>query len=143
MTELEELQELSSLTPAERQFKSFIERAKSVAFIGGTEFEIKTYSHAFFSERLANAPENAEAFNGKSKNEVIDEMYNTQYKVIDMFREKGFTVTETEASHIIQTPGPNTSPMEFMEMEREVKFGEKEVIISWAKNAKPNIEIFK
>ena len=94
MVTLDELKQISDMTPLER---------------------------SFFTDQLAhfvNGPINP------------DELYQSQFDLVNKFKDAGFTMTEEEPSPVI-IASVNEDPRESEQREFERKYLEKKVIAAW------------
>lgn len=132
MTELEELRYINKMEPAMKSFMRIFEEAKEIALRGGTKLDMKTTKKAYFLDNLAGVPAGDPILEGGTKEEMAEKMYQSQLNLIKIFRDKGFTVTETEPSSLILLDTAGKSQQELAMEELERKYTEKNVEISWA-----------
>lgn len=132
MTELEELRYINKMEPAMKSFMRIFEEAKEIALRGGTKLDMKTTKKAYFLDNLAGVPAGDPILEGGTKEEMAEQMYQSQLNLIKIFRDKGFTVTETEPSSLILLDTAGKSQQELAMEELERKYTEKNVEISWA-----------
>lgn len=132
MTELEELRSIVKMEPAMKSFMRIIEEAKEIALRGGTKLDMKTTKKTYFLDNLAGVPAGDPILEGGTKEEMAEKMYQSQLSLIKIFRDKGFTVTETEPSSLILLDTAGKSQQELAMEELERKYTEKNVEISWA-----------
>lgn len=122
MVTIEELRQISDMSPLERSFQMKLEEAKHIALTTTKRsIELNVMKLSFFSDQLANVVQ-----------EKIDpeQLYNSQHDLVAKFKEAGFTLTEEEPSRLI-IASVNEDPMKAREREFEAQYLEKKVIASW------------
>ena len=122
MVTLDELKQISDMTPLERSFYMKLEEAKKVALTTDQRsIELNVMKRSFFTDQLAHfvtGPVNA------------DELYQSQFALVNKFKDAGFAVTEEEPSPVI-IASVNEDPRESARREFEQKYLEKKVIAAW------------
>lgn len=122
MVTLDELKQISDMTPLERSFYMKLEEAKKVALTTSQRsIELNVMKRSFFTDQLAhlvNGPINP------------DELYQSQFDLVNKFKDAGFTMTEEEPSPVI-IASVNEDPRESEQREFERKYLEKKVIAAW------------
>ena len=122
MVTLDELKQISDMTPLERSFYMKLEEAKKVALTTDQRsIELNVMKRSFFTDQLAHfvaGPVNP------------DELYQSQFDLVSKFKDAGFAVTEEEPSPVI-IASVNEDPRESARREFEQKYLEKKVIAAW------------
>lgn len=122
MVTLDELKQISDMTPLERSFYMKLEEAKKVALTTDQRsIELNVMKRSFFTDQLAHfvtGPVNP------------DELYQSQFDLVNKFKDAGFAVTEEEPSPVI-IASVNEDPRESARREFEQKYLEKKVIAAW------------
>lgn len=122
MVTLDELKQISDMTPLERSFYMKLEEAKKVALTTDQRsIELNVMKRSFFTDQLThfvNGPINP------------DELYQSQFDLVNKFKDAGFTMTEEEPSPVI-IASVNEDPRESEQREFERKYLEKKVIAAW------------
>lgn len=122
MVTLDELKQISDMTPLERSFYMKLEEAKKIALTTNQRsIELNVMKRNFFTDQLAHfmkGPINS------------DELYNTQFDLVNKFKDAGFIMTEEEPSPVI-IASVNEDPRESEQREFERKYLEKKVIAAW------------
>lgn len=122
MVTLDELKQISDMTPLERSFYMKLEEAKKVALTTNQRsIELNVMKRSFFTDQLTHfvkGPINP------------DELYQSQFDLVNKFRDAGFTMTEEEPSPVI-IASVNEDPRESEQREFERKYLEKKVIAAW------------
>ena len=122
MVTLDELKQISDMTPLERSFYLKLEEAKKVALTTNQRsIELNVMKRSFFTDQLAHivkGPINA------------DELYNSQFDLVNKFKEAGFTITEEEPSPVI-IASVNEDPKGLAQRDFENMYLEKKVIAAW------------
>ena len=122
MVTIEELKQISDMSPLERSFQMKLEEAKRIAYTTSIRsIELDVMKRSFFTDQLAHFVK--VPFNP-------DEMYKSQLDLVEKFREAGFTLTEEEPSPVI-IASVNEDPQKARERELELKYLEKKVLASW------------
>jgi len=122
MVTLDELKQISDMTPLERSFYMKLEEAKKVALTTNQRsIELNVMKRNFFSDQLAQfvkGPINP------------DELYQSQFDLVNKFKEAGFTLTEEEPSPVI-IASVNEDPKDAAQRDFENRYLEKKVIAAW------------
>jgi hypothetical protein len=122
MVTLDELKQISDMTPLERSFYVKLEEAKKVALTTNQRsIELNVMKRSFFTDQLAHfvkGPINP------------DELYQSQIDLVNKFKDAGFTMTEEEPSPVI-IASVNEDPKDSAQREFEQKYLEKKVIAAW------------
>lgn len=122
MVSLDELKQISDMTPLERSFYMKLEEAKKVALTTNQrKVELNVMKRSFFADQLAHfvkGPINP------------DELYQSQFDLVNKFKDAGFNMTEEEPSPVI-IESVNEDPRESEQREFERKYLEKKVIAAW------------
>ncbi len=122
MVTLDELKQISDMTPLERSFYMKLEEAKKVALTTDQRsIELNVMKRSFFTDQLAHfvtGPVNP------------DELYQSQFDLVSKFKDAGFAVTEEEPSPVI-IASVNEDPRESARREFEQKYLEKKVVAAW------------
>lgn len=122
MVTLDELKQISDMTPLERSFYMKLEEAKKVALTTDQRsIELNVMKRSFFTDQLAHfvtGPVNP------------DELYQSQFDLMNKFKDAGFTMTEEEPSPVI-IASVNEDPRESARREFEQKYLEKKVVAAW------------
>ena len=122
MVTLDELKQISDMTPLERSFYMKLEEAKKVALTTDQRsIELNVMKRSFFTDQLAH-------FVTGLVN--ADELYQSQFALVNKFKDAGFAVTEEEPSPVI-IASVNEDPRESAQREFEQKYLEKKVIAAW------------
>lgn len=122
MVTLDELKQISDMTPLERSFYMKLEEAKKVALTTNQRsIDLNVMKRSFFTDQLAQfvkGPINP------------DELYQSQFDLVNKFKDAGFTITEEEPSPVI-IASVNESAKDSLQREFEQKYLEKKVIAAW------------
>lgn len=122
MVTLDELKQISDMTPLERSFYMKLDEAKKVALTTDQRsIELNVMKRSFFTDQLAHfvtGPVNP------------DELYQSQFDLVSKFKDAGFAVTEEEPSPVI-IASVNEDPRESARREFEQKYLEKKVVAAW------------
>lgn len=122
MVTLDELKQISDMTQLERGFYMKLEEAKKVALTTNQRsIEFKVMKRSFFTDQLAHFVK--EPIN-------LDELYQSQFDLVNKFKDAGFTITEEEPSPVI-IASVNEDPKDSAQREFEQKYLEKKVIAAW------------
>lgn len=122
MVTLDELKQISDMSPLERSFYMKLEEAKKVALASNQRsIELNVMKRSFFADQLAQFV----------KGPIDpDELYNSQFDLVKRFRDAGFTITEEEPSPVI-IASVNEDPRDSAQRDFERQYLEKKVIASW------------
>lgn len=122
MVTLDELKQISDMSPLERSFYMKLEEAKKVALASNQRsIELNVMKHSFFTDQLVHVV----------KGPIDpDELYNSQFDLVKRFRDAGFTITEEEPSPVI-IASVSEDPRESAQRDFERQYLEKKVIASW------------
>lgn len=122
MVTLDELKQISDMTPLDRSFCMKLEEAKKVALTTNQRsIELNVMKRSFFTDQLAQfvkGPINP------------DELYQSQFDLVNKFKDAGFTITEEDPSPVI-IASVNESAKDSLQREFEQKYLEKKVIAAW------------
>ena len=122
MVTLDELKQISDMTPLERSFYMKLEEAKKVALTTDQRsIELNVMKRSFCTDQLVHfvtGPVNP------------DELYQSQFDLVSKFKDAGFAVTEEEPSPVI-IASVNEDPRESARREFEQKYLEKKVVAAW------------
>ena len=122
MVTIEELKQISDMSPIDRSFYVKLEEAKKIALATDQRsIELNVMKRSFFSDqlpRIVSGPIDP------------DEVYRSQLELVDKFRKAGFTISEEEPSPVI-IASINEDPRKAQEREFEQKYLEKKVTASW------------
>lgn len=122
MVTLDELKQISDMTPLEHSFYVKLEEAKKVALTTNQRsIELNVMKRSFFTDQLAH-------FVKGSINP--DELYQSQIDLVNKFKDAGFIMTEEEPSPVI-IASVNEDPKDSAQREFEQKYLEKKVIAAW------------
>lgn len=122
MVTLDELKQISDMAPIDRSFYMKLEEAKKVALTTSQRsIELNVMKRSFFTDQLAHF------VNGTIN---PDELYQSQFDLVNKFKDAGFTITEEEPSPVI-IASVNEDPRESEQREFERKYLEKKVIAAW------------
>ena len=122
MVSLDELRQISDMAPIDRSFYMKLEEAKKVALTTNQRsIELNVMKRSFFTDQLAHF------VNGTIN---PDELYQSQFDLLNKFRDAGFAVTEEEPSPVI-IASVNEDPRESAQREFEQKYLEKKVTAAW------------
>ena len=122
MVTIAELKQISDMTQLERGFYMKLEEAKKVALTTNQRsIELNVMKRSFFTDQLAHFVR--EPINP-------DELYQSQFDLVNKFKDAGFTITEEEQSPVI-IASVNEDPRESEQREFERKYLEKKVIAVW------------
>jgi len=122
MVTLDELKQISDMTPLERSFYMKLEEAKKVALTTNQRsIDLNVMKRSFFTDQLAQfvkGPINP------------DELYQSQFDLVNKFKEAGFTLTEEDPSPVI-IASVNEDPKDAAQRDFENRYLEKKVIATW------------
>ena len=122
MVTIAELKQISDMTQLERGFYMKLEEAKKVALTTNQRsIELNVMKRSFFTDQLAHFVR--EPINP-------DELYQSQFDLVNKFKDAGFTITEEEQSPVI-IASVNEDPRESEQRAFERKYLEKKVIAVW------------
>ena len=122
MVTIAELKQMSDMTQLERSVYMKLEEAKKVALTTSQRsIELNVMKRSFFTDQLAHLVR--EPINP-------DELYQSQFDLVNKFKDAGFTITEEEPSPVI-IASVNEDPRESEQREFERKYLEKKVIAAW------------
>ena len=122
MVSLDELRQISDMAPIDRSFYMKLEEAKKVALTTNQRsIELNVMKRSFFTDQLAQ-------FVKGSINP--DELYQSQFDLVNKFKDAGFTITEEDPSPVI-IASVNESAKDSAQREFEQKYLEKKVIAAW------------
>ena len=122
MVTLDELKQISDMAPIDRSFYMKLEEAKKVALTTSQRsIELNVMKRSFFTDQLAHFVR--EPINP-------DELYQSQFDLVNKFKDAGFTITEEEPSPVI-IASVNEDPKDSAQREFEQKYLEKKVIAAW------------
>ena len=122
MVTLDELKQISDMAPIDRSFYMKLEEAKKVALTTNQRsIELNVMKRSFFTDQLTHFVR--EPINP-------DELYQSQFDLVNKFKDAGFTITEEEPSPVI-IASVNEDPRESEQREFERKYLEKKVIAAW------------
>ena len=122
MVTLDELKQISDMTPLERSFYLKLDEAKKVALTTNQRsIELNVMKRSFFADQLAQFVK-----------EPINpgELYQSQFDLVNKFKDAGFTITEEEPSPVI-IASVNEDPKDSLQRAFEQKYLEKKVTVSW------------
>lgn len=122
MVTLDELKQISDMTALDRSFYMKLEEAKKVALTTNQRsIELNVMKRSFFTDQLAQfvkGPINP------------DDLYQSQFDLVNKFKDAGFTIAEEEPSPVI-IASVNESAKDSLQREFEQKYLEKKVIAAW------------